>query len=39
MLEAAVVLHEFVERMFAGVTAWRMAKVVREGNSLCEVFV
>ena len=32
-------LHEFVERLFARVPTGRVAKVVREGDSLGEVFV
>ena len=39
VFEAAVILHEFVEGLLAGMAARRVAKVVREGNRLGEVLV
>ena len=39
VFEAAVILHEFVEGLLAGMAARRVAKVVREGDGLGEILV
>ena len=39
VFEASVTFHQLINDGFAFVTKWRMAKIVREGNGLGEIFI
>ena len=39
MIEAAIGRHAFVERRFACMTEWRMAKIVRQGKRFGQIFI